>query len=947
MFHFQRMAAQKRGEKQPANLEPVKLKDAPIKDGEEPTNRRQALTVEYGSGRSETVTNSAGVSMTHDMSLFDCPWSGALHSYLDLSAPFAVDGGLCLPYQEIPFPFSVGIAPVANGAPFPNLVTPSPNWDPDFAVCRVSASDIGSGFPGGPVTPCSYPGDDATHGGPTGIAENYGTAAGNPGWVNLDGSVQITPDDAFNTPICKTYVSDCKYSKKATRAYTYGAEASMTEAGQGYDINWVLSEVGAIRNSLGADTVMATDLGVPGWTFPTTVYTDLYGLPAGTKPPTSGHYPHAFTKGQWLADGSAVDPSKDGECTVEDAMPQWMDCGIPCPVTEEARMAPEELTGFSVVVVAFMFLCAIIGAVTYFMVGKSSVKFFVGGRNLNLFVMTATIASQSLDANAALGNIDLGYNYHWWDGACLPLGLGGALLLNGIFFAKPINEMKLLTLPDLFARTFGPATEVLFSFLAILSFLMLLGGNLVGVGKMLRYLFGLPNEWAGIAICAFAIWLYTVAGGLLSVAYTDCVQAIIGWAGLVVGTIWILNNMPSAAGVSAAYPLGDVTNMGEQMTDADALDPIPNAITFNWVTIFVLAFGNLPALDFQARIMAAKTGNTARLGCILGAFISWIVGITFSYTSGAARALYGPSSPYAEFVADSCSADITVIGCFGGGGSCGATVLPGVPTCGEWKPDPMAPLRMLTCTKEKCHYFLDFDGSGLGGDPLQDGFFPMSPFIGGWILVSIVAASMSTGDGAILAMSTVFSHNVLRKLPFPWFKEDKNLLTMARLSTMIWAPLAILIAGSSPDQTGYFLIVAFDIMLAGSVIPMFAAVYWKSCKPIAAFIAMFGGSLLRLILEFTLPKDGLLLLVGKYARSFGPGSYGGLNVETGAPLDGWCPQYMLKDFTGIDSIAAPFFSLLLLLVCQILPTPKHWLFEKVEPPEEEKEGIEMSTTASA
>ncbi len=87
---------------------------------------------------------------------------------------------------------------------------------------------------------------------------------------------------------------------------------------------------------------------------------------------------------------------------------------------------------------------------------------------------------------AAAGNIDLGYNYHWWDGAVLPLGLGGALLLNGIFFAKPINEMKLLTLPDLFARTFGPGVEVLFSLLAILSFLMLLGGNLVGVGKMLK-----------------------------------------------------------------------------------------------------------------------------------------------------------------------------------------------------------------------------------------------------------------------------------------------------------------------------------------------------------------------------------------------------------------------------------------------------------------------------
>ena len=66
-----------------------------------------------------------------------------------------------------------------------------------------------------------------------------------------------------------------------------------------------------------------------------------------------------------------------------------------------------------------------------------------------------------------------------WDGACLPIGLGLSLILNGIFFAKPLNEMKLLTLPDLFARKFGPATEVLFGILAIISFTALLAGNLV------------------------------------------------------------------------------------------------------------------------------------------------------------------------------------------------------------------------------------------------------------------------------------------------------------------------------------------------------------------------------------------------------------------------------------------------------------------------------------
>ena len=58
--------------------------------------------------------------------------------------------------------------------------------------------------------------------------------------------------------------------------------------------------------------------------------------------------------------------------------------------------------------------------------------------------------------------------------------------------------------------------------------------------------------------------------------------------------------------------------------------------------------------------------------------------------------------------------------------------------------------------------------------------------------------SMSTGDGAILAMSTVFAHNLLRKLPIPFFKDDKNLLIVARLATIVWAPIAAAVASARP-----------------------------------------------------------------------------------------------------------------------------------------------------
>eukprot|EP01043_Picozoa_sp_COSAG02_P043094 COSAG02_NODE_3725_length_6318_cov_3.342660_4_plen_133_part_00 len=100
--------------------------------------------------------------------------------------------------------------------------------------------------------------------------------------------------------------------------------------------------------------------------------------------------------------------------------------------------------------------------------------------------------------------------------------------------------------------------------------------------------------------------------------------------------------------------------------------------------------------------------------------------------------------------------------------------------------------------------FLDYETG-------EEGFFPISGFIGGWLLVGIVAASMSTGDGAILAMGTVWSHNILRKVKslLPDGTGDAQLLKIARISSFFFAAIAAAIASAKPDKTGYFLIVAF------------------------------------------------------------------------------------------------------------------------------------------
>ncbi len=289
-------------------------------------SRRQMMDVENNGTTRVTVVN--GVTIP-DMSLFDCPWAASLHPYLDLSAAFAVDGGLCLPYQEVAFPYSVGINPVDTTVA--NIVSPGPNFNVvdinnfNLPTCRDAS---------GSIVWCTYPGET---GEPTQMAENYGNAAANAGWVDLAGNV-ISDADQMTTPICKkTYVEECKYSTEATREYDYEAGATITPpptppVNEGYDINWVLARVSGIRNSLGLESMMEQDLGLnPGDFLPPNdppfvegLYDTLYGLPAGTLPPTSGKYPHAYTKAEY--DGGAVpaiDASKDGKCTKRDSMAQW------------------------------------------------------------------------------------------------------------------------------------------------------------------------------------------------------------------------------------------------------------------------------------------------------------------------------------------------------------------------------------------------------------------------------------------------------------------------------------------------------------------------------------------------------------------------------------------------------------------------------------------------
>lgn len=184
------------------------------------------------------------------------------------------------------------------------------------------------------------------------------------------------------------------------------------------------------------------------------------------------------------------------------------------------------------------------------------------------------------------------------------------------------------------------------------------------------------------------------------------------------------------------------------------------------------------------------------------------------------------------------------------------------------------------------------------------------------------------------ALLSVCAHNVARQLDavFPNLITPKNLLTVARVASLPCTIMSACIAAyyhstkSAAGATGYLLIVAFDIVFATVVVPLFGCYYVKNPSPRAALLSILGGIITRITLEFALPKDGQLILPFKDESflNYGPAASAAypsfIDVpknETWDPSVEPCHQDRYKDYTGVDSISSFLMSLLLFTIVQL------------------------------
>jgi SSS family solute:Na+ symporter len=128
-----------------------------------------------------------------------------------------------------------------------------------------------------------------------------------------------------------------------------------------------------------------------------------------------------------------------------------------------------------------------------------------------------------------------------------PFGAALCLLLFGLFFARKLYNMNLLTLGDFFKIKYGKKIELVASAFLALPYVGYIAAQLVAMGLILNVVTGMV-VWQGVVISALVVTLYTYVGGMWAISITDFIQSIIIVVGLLVLAI-VLADKAGGVGV--------------------------------------------------------------------------------------------------------------------------------------------------------------------------------------------------------------------------------------------------------------------------------------------------------------------------------------------------------------------------------------------------------------
>ena len=267
-------------------------------------------------------------------------------------------------------------------------------------------------------------------------------------------------------------------------------------------------------------------------------------------------------------------------------------------------------------IIIYLLVTVIIGGFSGKLV-KTSNDFMLAGRKLPLILCAPTMFSTWYGSETIIGAsgefLDKGILGVIED----PFGTALCFILIGLFIARPIYKMNVVTIVDFYRIKFGTKFEFISALLMILSYIGWIAAQFLAMAIIMEVVLDLPLS-AGLIVSSTIVCVYTMFGGMWSISLNDFLQTSIIIIGLAVLSFYVYFQIDDLSSLTAKTPPDFFTFVPENKWEDWC-----NYITA-WITI---GLGSIPQQDVFQRIVSAKSEKVSIWSSYIASIMYLSIGI--------------------------------------------------------------------------------------------------------------------------------------------------------------------------------------------------------------------------------------------------------------------------------------------------------------------------------
>ena len=448
-----------------------------------------------------------------------------------------------------------------------------------------------------------------------------------------------------------------------------------------------------------------------------------------------------------------------------------------------------------------IYMAAVIGIGIYFSrrANANSEQYFLGGRTLGPWVTAMSAEASDMSGWLLMGLPGVAYWCGLADAVWTSIGLALGTYLNWLLVSKRLRRYSVraknsVTLPEFFSNRFRENKKIIMTIAAVfilVFFTVYAASCFVTCGKLFSTLFGAPYVTMMLVGAAFVL-LYTLLGGFLAESASDFMQAIVMIVALTVivvistvsagGVGNVLENAQNIPGFLDFFGLATPTvgEAGQQIVENGA--PVfGSASTYGWLSVIstmAWGLGYFGMPQVLLRFMAIRKEKELKSSRRIA--MVWVVI------------------------------------------SLGVAVFIGI--VGR----QLFPTAHLTSGSAES-IFITLATTSL------------PPILAGFVMAGILAATISSSDSYLLIAASAVAKNIYQGVARKK-ATDKQVMTMSRITLLVIAAIAVLIA--LDENSVIFKIVSFAWAGFGATFGplMLLSLFWKRTTQAGAVAGMVGGA---------------------------------------------------------------------------------------------------------